>query len=216
MPDVDRHSPAGRPVAAAPGLCVIRPIALATIWNLQGDPRRAVFADFVGAQLGYELPTLANTATVGPGGTALWIGPRSWLLLGDTEQPPAALHAHREALNAAGGALFDLSAARGAIQVGGVSAADLLASFCPLDLHPGVFAPGACAQSLFGHLNALYYANAESEFTIFVARSLYRDAWQALCEAGRRHGFTIGEAARFTTTRAPASEGPGPDSRPGR
>lgn len=196
MPEVDPPMPADSPVAAAPGFSGIRPIAVATIWNLQGDPRRADFPGLVGAQLGYCLPTLPNTATAGPGGTALWIGPRSWLLLGDTEQPLAAFLAHRDALNVAGGALFDISAARVAFQVSGARSADLLAGFCPLDLHPAVFPVGACAQSLFGHVNALYYAHGARGFTIFVARSLYRDTWQALCEAARRYDFTIEEPAR--------------------
>ncbi len=203
MPDVDPQAAAGRPVIAAPGFSGMRPFAIATIWNLQGDPQRADLRELVGEQFGCSLPTQPNTATAGPGGTVLWVGPKSWLLLGDTQQPLAAFVAQRDALNAAGGALFDISAARVAFQVSGARAAELLAGFCPLDLQPTAFPVGTCAQSLFGHVNALYYAHATGGFTVFVARSLYQDTWQALCEAARRYDFTIQESARFTATPGP-------------
>ena len=87
----------------------------------------------------------------------------------------------RDALNALGGALFDLSASRVAYRVAGPHAAAILASGCPLDLHARAFRTGACAQSVFGHVNALFTRLDDAPtFVVMVARSFARDVRQAL------------------------------------
>ena len=68
----------------------------------------------------------------------------------------------------------------------------MLAKGCPLDFHPRAFAEGACAQSVFGHVNALFYRRAASSaFTMMVARSLARDAWRALCVSAAQYGYDV-------------------------
>jgi sarcosine oxidase subunit gamma len=80
-----------------------------------------------------------------------------------------------------GGALFDLTASRVAYRLGGSRATDVLATGCPLDLHPRAFRVGDCAQSLFGRVNALLYKSDDAPtFLIMVARSFARDVWQTL------------------------------------
>ncbi|MEO8859281.1 MAG: sarcosine oxidase subunit gamma family protein [Burkholderiaceae bacterium] len=99
--------------------------------------------------------------------------------------------ASRDAINAAGGALFDVSASRIGWKLAGPRAATVLNSSCPLDLHERAFPVGSCAQSLFGHVAALLYRQGSAEFSIFVARSLAFDVWQTLCAASAEHGYEV-------------------------
>jgi len=177
----------GAPNAASRDLR-LRECSVAAAWNLQGDPSAPPFRAWADAFVGAPLPVAANTTATGEQWTALWLGPRSWLVLGRAERSFEEFVAQRDAVNATGGALFDITASRVAFEISGAHAAQLLAAYCPLDLHPAIFTPGTCAQSLLGHVNALYWAPASAVFTVFVARSLARDIWQCLCETGARHG----------------------------
>ena len=73
---------------------------------------------------------------------------------------------------------------------------DVLAKGCPLDFHPRAFTAGACAQSLFGHVNVLICKRDDiPTFTLMVARSLGRDVWHALCEAAAQYGYDLAKGA---------------------
>jgi heterotetrameric sarcosine oxidase gamma subunit len=126
-----------------------------------------------------------------------WTGPRSWLYVTGAA-PREDLDAARAALNEAGGALFDLSASYVAWSVAGAAAARVLNRGSPLDLHPRAFPPGRCAQSLFGHVNALFYRPDErAAFLVLVARSLAANAWRDLCAAAATDGYRIAQPAPF-------------------
>jgi heterotetrameric sarcosine oxidase gamma subunit len=128
-------------------------------WNVQGNAEAAASA------LGFRLPEQPNTVERHGTTLALWIGPKSWLLLMD--KPPPALHA-------AGAAFFDVSASRVAFTV----RADVLAKGCPLDFD--AFPAGRCAQSVFAGVNALIYRLGDApEFTLLVARSFARQVASA-------------------------------------
>ena len=130
--------------------------------------------------------------------TALWLGPGSWLLVAPEEIAGDDFDARRDALNAAGGALFDVTASRVAWTIAGAHAATVLAKGCPLDFHPRAFAEGACAQSVFGQINALIVRRAASPvFTLMVARSVARDAWLALCRSAAPYGYEVLPARHF-------------------
>jgi sarcosine oxidase subunit gamma len=145
------------------------PIVVA--WNVQGDPK--------GLSLEIPLPTRPNTIASRGSTLALWLGPRSWLLL--LQDAGDGFAAARDAANAQGGALFDVSASRVAFTVRGAHAAQVLAQSCPLDFDPRAFPAGTCAQSLFGRVNALYYRLDEApDFTLMIARSFAGEAWRRL------------------------------------
>jgi sarcosine oxidase, subunit gamma len=182
---------------AAPGAGVT--LAEATIgsaWNVHGRADRAPFTYQVQAQFGVALPLSANALARSDRVIALWLGPSSWLLLGG-ESALSDFDARRDALNAAGGALFDVSDARVAWTISGSHAATVLAKGCPLDFHPRVFPRGTCAQSLLGHVNALYVRDADDRFTLLVARSFAHDVWRALCEAAAQYGYAVASPAAY-------------------
>lgn len=156
---------------------------VAHAWNVQGDPAYQHFPRAVRA----TLPMVPNTVERAGGTTVFWLGPRSWLVLDRVDA--AAVHT-------AGGGAFDVSASRKAFSLAGAHAADVLAAHCPLDLDR--FAPGTCAQSLFGQINALYYRHANAHaFTTFVARSFAHDVWHHLLHTARRYGYAAAAPRPF-------------------
>jgi sarcosine oxidase, subunit gamma len=172
---------------ADPPAVTLAPITIATAWNMQG-PRAAAEASRL---FGVTLPETPNGMARGHAIDALWLGPASWLIVAGAA-PPGDLVAQRDALNAAGAALFDVSASRVAFAVGGTRSAMVLAAGCPLDFHPSVFPVGHCAQSVFARVNAIVCRPArDGAFVVMVARSFGRDVWHGLCAAAMEYGYEV-------------------------
>lgn len=169
----------------------IAEMPIAAAWNVQGDASRADFTDQVSRQFSIALPSVPNTTARSDALNAFWLGPRSWLLVAESASSPlAGFIEKRDALNAAGGALFDLSASRVAYRIAGDRATDVLAAGYPLDLHSLAFRAGDCAQSLLGRVNALLYKTDDAPtFVIMVARSFARDVWQALSHSASQYSY---------------------------
>ena len=187
----------GRYGVAGPVRLSLQPAATGTVWNLQGAVDNAAFVAQATSLWGVgTLPAphrVVSTATH----RLMWNGPRSWLVFSLNPHAPVdpamgrAFSDSRKQLNATGGALFDVSASRVGWTLRGPRALDLLASGCPLDLHPNAFAPDSCAQSLFGHVSALYHRHADGDFTLYVARSFADDVWAALCSSAAQYGYEV-------------------------
>lgn len=176
-------------------LLSLQEVTITAAWNLQGDPAKPLFLEQVQLIFGISLPTTPNTTHAVKLLSAFWLGPTSWLLVAggplSVTHPLTVFAAKRDAINAAGGALFDVSSSRVAWKIAGARAGTLLAGGCPLDFHPRAFANGTCAQSLFGHVGALVYRGADDAFTLLVARSFARDVWSTLCGASAQHGYNV-------------------------
>jgi sarcosine oxidase subunit gamma len=193
---VDHRNPidATRPghYGAADAGVTIAETTIVAAWNVQGDPARASFVDEVGRALDIALPTLPNAIAVSANLTAIWLGPRSWLLASVGASSLVDYIQKRDAINAAGGALFDITAGRVAWTVSGPRATDVLAKGCPLDFHPRAFSAGTCAQSLLGHVNALFIKHDDAPtFTVMVARSFAREVLHALVESAAQYGCDV-------------------------
>lgn len=191
----------------------LREVTIGAAWNIQGDPARSTLVDEVRRLFALSLPLTAQSTTSNDTVAALWLGPTSWLLLAggpvSPSHPMGDYSATRNALNGAGGALFDVSASRVGWSVAGPKSATLLAKGCPLDFHLRAFPVGGCAQSLFGHVNALFCRHADDAFTMLVARSFARDMWSALCEVSAQYVYDVLPSAPFAinqiTSRAESS-----------
>ena len=168
------------PERRAEAAVTLAEVPLALAWNVRGDRSRPSFVAAASRVLGIALPVHPNGSARNADTALLWLGPTSWLFTA----PGAVPHdfdATRTALNAAGGALFDVSASYIAWSVSGAAAPRVLNRSCPLDLHFPAFPAGHCAQSLLGHVNALLYRPDERPmFVVMVARSLAADAWDEL------------------------------------
>ena len=113
-------------------------------------------------------PTAPGTAAAVGGRTVLWLGPDEWLVLGGAEQdyPGAA-------------ATVDVSANRVCFELSGMEGEDVLAQGCSLDLHPAVFAPGRCAQTLLARVQVILFRRELDRWWILVRPSFapYLRAW---------------------------------------
>jgi sarcosine oxidase subunit gamma len=176
-------------VASSVTRVTLADVALARAWNVRGDATRTAFVSEVPRALRLALPMQPNTSTRDAAATLLWLGPTSWLLVDSRDAGPGALDAARKALNAAGGALFDVSASYVAWRLSGAAAARVLNRGCPLDLHPTAFPAGHCAQSVLGHIGVLLYRpGEEAAFVVIVARSFAADALEFLRTAAATEG----------------------------
>ena len=191
----------GRYGAAGPTQLTLQRVATGTVWNLQGAVDSPAFV--AQATTLWQIATLPTQSRVVSTATyrLLWIGPKSWLVFSlppqttdDAAQRLGFANSLKQ-LNAACGALFDVSDSRVGWAVRGPRALDLLASGCPLDLHHDGFAPDSCAQSLFGHVGALYHRQADGDFTVYVARSFADSVWAALCSSAAQYGYEVLPAA---------------------
>jgi sarcosine oxidase, subunit gamma len=183
------------------GGATLREVRLGRCWNVQGFPQDAAFAAEIETRFGLSLPPAPNTSSRGKDWTALWLGPKSWLLIAhdvaphvSSDSPSACI----DALNACGGALFEVSAGRVAFAVSGVRSDAILARGCPVDLHDSAFPRGTCAQTLLGQMGVLLFRpEVGTTFLVFVAPSLGRDCWRTLCGCSECEGYEVGAPIAF-------------------
>jgi sarcosine oxidase subunit gamma len=169
----------------------LREVAMPRAWNVQGDPAKASIDAAVRETFGVALPQLPNTTSANDRWLLAWLGPTSWLALALAASADRPFNATRDALNGAGAALFEVSAARVGWRLTGPRAAAVLAKWCPLDFDLRAFAVGGCAQSTFGHMNAIYLRTDADTFVMLISRSYARDAWHALATSAAQYGYDI-------------------------
>jgi sarcosine oxidase, subunit gamma len=105
------------------------------------------------ASLGF--PTAPNTATTTGDRDALWLAPDEWLVVGVPGAAGAIAEELERSLDGLHHSVVDVSANRVLLELKGPSRHDLLASACPIDLHPRSWSNGRCAQSVFGAAQVL-------------------------------------------------------------
>jgi sarcosine oxidase, subunit gamma len=135
----------------------------------------AASIDALSRAIGLALPQKPKTSASTGNRTALWLGPDEWLVFGGREEDyPDAW------------AAVDVSASRVCFELSGEGAVDVLARGCALDLHPSVFPPGSCAQTLLARAQVILYRPSEHVFRLLVRPSYadYLRAW--LRDAGAR------------------------------
>ena len=110
----------------------------------------------------YPLPTTPNTVWEEDARAALWLGPDEWLVLG----PPGSGHeivAELEAaLDGSHRSIVDVSANRVALELSGPRADEVLSKGCALDLHPGAWRPGMCAQTMLARAQVILHERSDS------------------------------------------------------
>jgi sarcosine oxidase, subunit gamma len=165
--------------------------------ELRGDPGDRTFMAAVGRTLDVLLPNEPNTTAARGDLVALWLGLDAWLLTCPLGEVAALADGLRTSLLDVHAAIIDVSDGRVALRLAGPNARDVLAKGCPLDLHPRVFAPGSCAQSLLAKASVLLHLLDDDPgrgptFDLYVARSFahYLFAW--LEDAGREYGVQVG------------------------
>jgi sarcosine oxidase subunit gamma len=171
-----------------------------------GDARARAAAELV---IGPPLPLRPSTVTAGNGRWVLWLGPDEWLVVGaDGDSIEAPL---RAALAGSTASVVDVSAARTCFEVAGSNAREVLASGCSIDLHPRVFGPGRCVQTLLARVPViLHQLDDDPRFRIMVRPSFaeWLAAWFE--DAGGTAGVARQAGLRDMLTPSPGASSQGP------
>ena len=187
-----RRSPLGAVETAQPlpheGQLFERPFL--THVNLRLNPVDSEALAAIQQMLGLRLPLTPNTTAASQELLAAWLGPDEWLLLAERHQPDSLVNDLQAALTGHFASVVDTSAGQTVIRLSGPSALDVLARGCALDLHPSVFPPGACAQTILARAQVLLIAVDDTPtLDIIVRRSFapYVAAW--LEDSAREFGL---------------------------
>ena len=163
--------------------------------NLRGDPENEGFMSAATSVLGFDLPTVPNTVAAEGDLLALWLGPDEWHIVTPPDAQTSLLDSLEAAFDSIHSAITDITGGQTAITLTGPSARDVLAKGCPLDLHPAVFKPTHCAQTLLAKANVIIRClDADSpSFELIVRRSFaeYTAGW--LQDAGLEYGVAVVE-----------------------
>lgn len=159
----------GEPRGAAPR---IEEKAFLGFINLRGRADNTRFLAGVLKVLGCEPPTRPNTVVDSGDYRIYWMGPDEWLII----TPAGAQESLKQKLEKALARVFcsivDNSSGLTTIHITGDNAAALLATDCPLDLHPREFKPGQCAQTRLARAGMTLSPLADnSGFEVILRRS---------------------------------------------
>lgn len=166
-------------LAALPDSVGVLPEPFVAIADLRLDPDGPAGAA-VAAYLGVGLPVTPNTWVSGDTTTVIWLGPDEWLVTSPFHAPGELEAGLRTALDGEG-AVVDVSAQRLLLTLHGDHVRDVLATGCPLDLHPRVFRTGAAAQAMLGLANVVLLAldDTGTRYQVLVRSTFarYLTAW---------------------------------------
>ena len=149
--------------------------------NLRLDPDDAEALTAAGAALGGALPLTPNTAAAtGRGWTVLWLGPDEWLVTGPEAEGGTLADALGASLAGKHHGLCDVSAMYATLALSGPRAREVLLKGCRLDLHPRVFAPGACVQTALARAQVILHQTDDGpayEITMRNSFAHYLGTW---------------------------------------
>lgn len=142
--------------------------------NLRGNPRDSGFVENAQEALAQSLPLEANRMT-NSNLQIYWLGPDEWMIVTAEENRAPLLKKLEEALARDICAVNDLSGGQVALKLSGVSARNILAKGCTLDLHPAEFAVGDCAQSGLAKCTVVIGLLDDAPTFSIIVRSSYSD-----------------------------------------
>lgn len=122
--------------------------------------------------------------------TALSLAPGEWLLASPENATAPALDTR---------VVVDVSHGRTVLRLCGNDARRLLMKGCTLDLHPAVFAVGACAQTAIARINVLIHRvgdGDEDAYDLYGARSTARSLWHWITQGAAEFGYRVGPPLR--------------------
>lgn len=161
--------------------------------NLRGSAKDAVFLRGVDQQLRFALPLKPNTTAENDSLVALWLGPNEWLLMTTFGDETAVAAGLRQAIEGSFSAVTDVSQGQTVIRLSGPDVRNVLSKGCTLDLHPKVFRPGSCAQTLIAKVGVtIRRVDNAAAFDLIVRRSFADYLAQWLKDAAGEFGFAAG------------------------
>jgi sarcosine oxidase subunit gamma len=166
--------------------------------NLRGETGDGEFLKRVEHCVGISPPVQPNTYKENAKFTIFWFGPNEWLLVTPSRIEGDIARQLRGALQGLFCAVTDVTHSQIVIRIRGDQTRDVLSKGCSLDLHPSVFGPGCCAQTLLGKAGiALRWVDHSPCFDLIVRRSFAEYVALWLKDAAEEYGFAAssGEAA---------------------
>ena len=140
--------------------------------NLRGRSNNTAFLAAVLKVLGSEPPLEANTMVESGDYRIYWLGPDEWLVITPTDQQGKVQADFKIALAGVFSSVVDNSSGLTMLEITGDNAANLLATDCPLDLHPGEFRAGQCAQTRLAKAGmTIAPLRKEAGFEVIIRRS---------------------------------------------
>jgi sarcosine oxidase subunit gamma len=115
--------------------------------NLRGRSSDTRFLAALLKVLGREPPGTPNTVVDCGDNRVYWLGPDEWLIMTPAGTQGALRDKLLKALDGVFSSVVDNSSGLTTLHITGDNAVALLATDCPLDLHPREFKPGQCAQT---------------------------------------------------------------------
>jgi len=171
------------PDTGQPGLAV-RELPEIAYLNLRGQPDDERFVRAAEKAIGIVLPLTPNTVNRNEQDGLLWLAPTEWLLVTRMAQKQTQVHNLGESLNGLFAGVTDVSGYYTTLSIAGRDARAVLARGCPLDLHPRVFGPDQCAQTLFAKATMmLHQTDGSPAFHMIVRRSFADYVWRWLQDA---------------------------------
>jgi heterotetrameric sarcosine oxidase gamma subunit len=170
----------GRPATLLGSGLSLRERSGGTITRLEG--RRSGLA-LTGCLAAWGIADLPASGRCENGASVLLpVGPDIWFLLADAPAPTEG------AFDLA----LDMTGAWTRIAISGANASVLLAKGCAIDLHPRMFAAGACAAAGFAGMRTAIWRTEAGGFELLVGRSYALSLWEWLVDAASEY---VGEGA---------------------
>ncbi len=193
-PLVERNTRARHQASPANAGITVRPRPFLACINLRGDPSDGAFTDAVRGVTGIDLPTTPNTVADGDQWRALWLCPDEWYLVGAPGAENDAVDTLEQALAGQHFAVNDVTSGMTTLEISGPRTRDVLAKGCTLDLHPRMFGPGQCAQTLISHAGVVIrYVDDQPTLELMVRRSFADYLWVWLEDAALEYGMAATE-----------------------
>ena len=199
MPELRRRSPLegalpegrqGLGPPDGPGVVIVerRGLALVQVLARPGQEEAMVARLRLDPAPGVASETLA--------GTALWLAPGTWMVVAqDVEEGGLYSRLREELGNRA--AVVDQSHGRAVLRLAGASARDVLAKGCRLDLHPRVFTPGMCAQTVIAQIGVLLHqVDEHPTYDLYVFAGYVWTFWNGSPRAPRNSATGINAPER--------------------
>lgn len=159
--------------------------------NLRGQRTNPAFCSAVIKVVGAALPNVNETSGKPEGVHILGLGPDEWLIITPTNEEPEIYANLCKALAEFHTAVTLTGESMTVIHLAGVHARDTLAKGCPVDMHPRVFGPGQCAQTILARANMTIHQTADDVYDIIVRRSFAEYVWTWLEDAAREYGVRV-------------------------
>ena len=159
--------------------------------NLRGQRSNPDFGPAVKKVVGAALPDVNETSGKPEGVHVLGLGPDEWLIITPTGEEDY-IHANLEKVVGEFHTAVTLTGeSMTVIRLAGAHARDTLAKGCPVDMHPRVFGPGQCAQTILARADMTMHQTADDAYDIIVRRSFAEYVWTWLEDAAREYGVRV-------------------------